>query len=75
MTFIIIRFFWLTSAFFNTVLGIIGLALPVMPASPFFILALISVKKASPETHQRIIKTRPFVWLQGKFPIVGKWLG
>jgi uncharacterized membrane protein YbaN (DUF454 family) len=46
-----------------------------MPASPFFILALISVKKASPETHQRIIKTRPFVWLQGKFPIVGKWLG
>lgn len=45
MTFIITRLFWLTSAFFNIVLGIIGLALPVMPASPFFILALISVKK------------------------------
>jgi uncharacterized membrane protein YbaN (DUF454 family) len=74
MTFMITRVFWLTFALLNIVIGVIGLALPVMPASPFFILSLISIKKASPETHQRIIQTRPFVWIQRKFPIVEKWL-
>ncbi|KRN94186.1 DUF454 family protein [Pediococcus stilesii] len=74
MTIMFTRLFWATAAFLNVIIGTIGAIMPLMPASPFFILSLICIKKASPEMHHYIVGTRPFMWLKEKIPVLSKWL-
>ena len=74
MTFAISRFFWVAATIFNVILGAIGAVLPIMPGTPFFILAFFCLKKASPELHQRIVHTKLMVWLETKFPLLEHWL-
>jgi uncharacterized membrane protein YbaN (DUF454 family) len=74
MSIMISRIFWIAATGLNLLLGIIGLILPVMPASPFFILTIICLKKASPEFHQRIVKSVLMAWLLRKVPVLNKWV-
>jgi hypothetical protein len=48
-------------------LGIAGLVLPVLPTTPFVLLAAFCFARASPRLHQRLLRSRTFG------PIVREW--
>ena len=47
----VLRGIWLVLAIFFFVLGLVGLALPVIPQVPFFLLAIYFTSKFSPRFH------------------------
>lgn len=51
------RFIYVILSIFFFLLGIIGLALPVIPQVPFFVLGLAFLAGASRRVHNRIIST------------------
>lgn len=52
---LLIRLFWRTLALFFVLLGIIGIALPVMPTVPFLIAALWAASKGWPRLESWLI--------------------
>lgn len=50
----IVRAFWLTLGFASLILGFIGVFLPVLPTTPFVLLAAFSFSKSSKRLHQWI---------------------
>lgn len=58
--------FWLLGAIALT-LGIIGIFLPVLPTTPFVLVATACWAKASPRFHRRLLKHRYFG------PMVRNW--
>lgn len=49
------RTFWLGLGSIATLLGIIGIALPVVPTVPFFLVAAWAFAKSSPRLRQKIL--------------------
>lgn len=49
------RHFWLGFGWFFACLGIIGIALPVMPTVPFLLVAAWAFARSSPALRQRIL--------------------
>ncbi|RUM30789.1 MAG: hypothetical protein DSY32_01850 [Aquifex sp.] len=51
------RFLYIACAVILSILGVIGLILPIVPSSPFFIPALLCLYKAYPEFVKRVLKS------------------
>ncbi len=49
------RFLFLGLGHASVMLGIVGILLPVIPATPFMILAAFFYSKSSPKLHQKIL--------------------
>jgi hypothetical protein len=49
------RFLYLGLGHASVMLGVIGVLLPVIPATPFMILAAFFYSKSSPKLHQKIL--------------------
>jgi hypothetical protein len=49
------------------VLGIVGLVLPVLPTTPFMLLAAYCFARASPRLHRRLLRSRAFG------PMIREW--
>lgn len=68
-------------ALFSTGLGAIGLALPLVPTTPFLLLALWAANRSSPRLTRKIRRNRHFApvlhaWENGRaIPIRAKALG
>lgn len=45
----IIKFFWRTLGGLSLLFGLIGLLLPIVPQTPFFLFAIYCISKTSPE--------------------------
>ena len=54
----VLRGILLVLAIFFFVLGLVGLALPVIPQVPFFLLAIYFTSKFSPKFHNWILNNR-----------------
>lgn len=54
----VLRGIWLVLAIFFFVLGLVGLALPVIPQVPFFLLSIYFTSKFSPRFHNWISNNR-----------------
>jgi uncharacterized membrane protein YbaN (DUF454 family) len=54
------RALYLALAYFFLVLALLGIVLPVMPATPFLLLASWFLLRTSPALHQRLYETRLF---------------
>jgi len=63
----IVRAFFLVAGFLSLGLGIAGLVLPVLPTTPFMLLAAACFARSSPRFHQWLLRHRTFG------PIVGEW--
>jgi len=50
----------ITLGWFFVILGIIGIALPVLPTTPFLIVALAFFSKSSPRFHQMLLNNKWF---------------
>ena len=53
------RELWFIIGILSLVLGTIGIVLPILPTTPFFIVTTYSLTKASPKVHNWIT-SRPF---------------
>ena len=49
------RIFWLCLGWLTLILGVIGIALPIMPTVPFFLVAAWAFSRSSPELRAKII--------------------
>ncbi len=49
------------------VLGIVGLVLPVLPTTPFMLLAAYCLARASPRLHRRLLRSKTFG------PMIREW--
>ncbi|MCX7564980.1 YbaN family protein [Sulfitobacter sp. F26169L] len=58
---------WITLGALSLVLGIIGIVLPVLPTTPFVILAAFLFAKSSPALAERLNRNRTFG------PIIADW--
>lgn len=54
------KYFWLSLGFVALGLGILGIPLPILPTTPFFLLAVYSFSKSSDRFHQWFIKTKMY---------------
>ncbi len=54
------RALYLSLAFFFLVMTVLGIVLPVVPATPFLLLTSWFLVRTSPELHQRLYQTRLF---------------
>lgn len=61
------RFFYLTVGFGFVVLAIIGIALPVLPTTPFLLVAAACFAKSSKRCHKWLINNKLFG------PIIHNW--
>jgi len=62
-----VRFALLVAGFTALALGIAGLVLPVLPTTPFMLVAAACFARSSPRFHQWLLRHRTFG------PIVGEW--
>lgn len=53
-----IRILWLTAGFISIALGAIGVVLPVLPTTPFLLLASFCLAKGSERFHNWFISTK-----------------
>lgn len=71
---------YLLLGYFSVILGVIGIALPVLPTVPFAILSAFCFSKSSPRLHKKILnlpRIGPIVrdWEEhGVISAKGKWL-
>src|SRR5690606_8775123 len=56
--FMIVRWLWLLLGFTSTGLGIAGTVLPLVPATPFLLLAAFAFARSSPQFHRWLINHR-----------------
>lgn len=54
------RIVWLTLGFISLALGGLGVVLPLLPATPFIILAAFFFAKSSPVMHDWLLQNRTF---------------
>ena len=54
------RVFWLTIGFLSLGLGIIGILLPVLPTTPFVLLAAFCFAKSSEKFHSMLVNHKTF---------------
>lgn len=54
------RWAWLCLAYVSLALGIIGIFLPVMPTSPFVIVAAFAAARSSKRMHFRLLRDKRF---------------
>lgn len=72
-------FFWRLCAVAALALGVVGLALPVVPTVPFLILAAWAASKSSPELERRLLEHPHYgvhirAWREhGAVPRRAKW--
>ena len=52
---LLIRYILLIVGWIACLLGVLGVILPLLPATPFFILALLAFSKSSPRFHQWLL--------------------
>jgi len=52
------RYLLITVGFISIMLGIIGIVLPLLPTTPFFILALACFARSSKKFHQQLLNNR-----------------
>jgi uncharacterized protein len=58
MTKDVVRVFWVCAGFLSLLLGLIGIFLPVMPTTPFVILAAFCFSRGSKRLHEWILSQK-----------------
>src|SRR5690606_13991156 len=62
-----LRPFWILAGILATALGIIGIALPLLPTTPFLLLAAFAFARSSPQLHKWLVNHRRFG------PLIRNW--
>lgn len=62
-----VRGFFLAAGITSVALGLAGLVLPVLPTTPFILLAAYCFARASPRLHQWLLRSRTFG------PMIREW--
>ena len=58
---------WRTLGGISLLLGMIGVVLPLLPTTPFVILAAFAFAKSAPTLHKKLLQSRTFG------PLITKW--
>ena len=62
-----IRFFWLLAGLLALALGVIGIALPLLPTTPFLLIAAFAFAQSSERLHRWLLAHRIFG------PLIDNW--
>lgn len=54
------RFFWFTFGLLNLIIGIVGIIVPLLPTTPFILLAAFAFGKSSPVFRKKLIENKIF---------------
>ena len=49
------KIFWLSTGITSLILGLIGVLLPLLPTTPFLLLAAVAFAQSSPQLHQWLV--------------------